>query len=461
LLALSPGLEAAAFAASLEAALAPFGRCRRLDSGAVDAYFGAAGMAQAGREDPRGERLDSWLDEQEAASDFLLLVADSGPSHWTARCLRRVDRVLLLADAEGEAAPGAVERWLAESGLGGDPAQRALVLLHRAGTERPRGTAAWLQAHPAAWHLHLRGASAGDLDRLARILAGRAVGLVLGGGGARAFAHVGAIRALREAGVPIDHVGGTSMGAVIGALAAMELPVATMRRLLRWAFVESGAAQEYTLPLVSILRGERARRVMEEAYGPWRLEDLWLGLFTVAANLSRSELVVHESGPLDHAVRASMALPGILPPVLASGELLVDGGAVNNMPADLMRSRCSGATVVVDGGGRPQLAAAGETLPGPLAILAGRFRPGHRPPPLIGEILQAAGTLSANRVAAEHAHQADFMLRLPVEAYRLLQFDALDDIIATGYTHARDQVAEWCASGALGPLGARPPGRSA
>src|SRR5689334_8140536 len=103
---------------------------------------------------------------------------------------------------------------------------------------------------------------AADLDRLARFLDGKAVGLVLGGGGARGFAHIGVIRALEEAGVPIDRVGGTSMGAVIGALYSRGFDWKDMVRLNRWGWVKYQPHKLYTLPMISLVSSRKAERML-------------------------------------------------------------------------------------------------------------------------------------------------------------------------------------------------------
>ena len=188
----------------------------------VDAAAGRSGAAQAG--DPDGHHwLVRYLDGLEDAHALVFYETDPTLTPWTRRCLRVADEVLVLAATDGPADPSPVERaWLEES-----PAtarvRQTLVVLHPSNAERASGTSRFLAARPGVKrHYHVRDGSAPDVARLARFLTDRAVGLVLAGGGARGLSQIGVFRALDEAGVSIDAVGGTSIGSVMGASRAMD-----------------------------------------------------------------------------------------------------------------------------------------------------------------------------------------------------------------------------------------------
>jgi predicted acylesterase/phospholipase RssA len=347
------------------------------------------------------------------------------------------------------------EEWLLGEEDERSRTPRVLALLHGPSAALPSGTAAWLRPRRVAWHQHLRLDRPEDLERLARSLAGRALGLVLGGGGARAFGHLGVLRALSEARVPVDVVGGTSMGGLLASLVAMDLSHDECRAALRRAFVDTHPTRDVTLPLFAMLRGSHARRMAERTYGSRQIEDTWLRMFTVSTNLTRGEQVVHKHGSLSQAVLATIALPGVLPPVLAGGELLVDGGVLNNLPTDVMRQLDSGFTMAVEVGALSHAGASGDTLPSAWQVLAGHLRRSQTQAraPLVGEILLRSATLSSHHTLERNAREADFYLQLPVSQYRLLQFPALDEIAATSYAYASERIGAWCRESRLGADG--------
>ena len=225
------------------------------------------------------------------------------------------------------------------------PVREELVLLHPGTAQRPSGTAGWLAKRDLHAHHHVRLGDQTHMQRLARRLAGRALGLVLSGGGARGFAHVGVLRAMEELGIEIDLIGGTSMGALVGGQYARGLGLHESLELNR-RFANPKQLFDYTLPLTSLMASRKLTRVMMGTYGDVRIEDLWRPFFCVSSNLTRAEAIIHRSGPLWEAVRASIAIPGIFTPILRGGDVLVDGGVMNNFPVDVMVRLCEGGPVI-------------------------------------------------------------------------------------------------------------------
>ena len=267
--------------------------------------------------------------------DLLVYVGDPLPSSWTRLCVRQADLVLLV----GRGAAGTLEPGLLETiGPAGGPAgaRRELVLLYDSGQRMPCGTADWLARVPVSAHHHVDPRLPRDYDRLARMLTGRAVGLVLGGGGARALAHIGVIRALEEAGIPIDLVGGTSSGAIIGGQCASGWESARILAQSRKVLIDHGSLNDFTLPVIALRRGRRYIRMLESLFADGRIEDLPLSFFCVSTNLTRSTCMVHRAGLLSEKVGASGAVPGLSPPTADGRDILVDGGVLNNLPVDVL-----------------------------------------------------------------------------------------------------------------------------
>ncbi len=266
--------------------------------------------------------------------------------------------ILLAAPAGARAqpwAPGVAEAALARG------ARVELALLHDERIEA--GAAArWLEFSPVALHHHILDTA--DLGRLSRLLTRRGVGLVLSGGGARGFAHLGIIRALREARVPIDFVGGSSIGSIIAAGVAMGWSDEEMRMRYRRSFVDTNPVNDYTFPFVALTRGRKVSRLLEREYGDVHIEDLRQPYFCISTNLTAGRALEHRSGRLSEALRASVAIPGVMPPVYRGGDVLVDGAAVNNLPVDIMHSHAPGLVIGSDVGAdrfAPIAAAAAST----------------------------------------------------------------------------------------------------
>ena len=318
-------------AAHLTTALQAIGSTQTLTSAVLTAELSAHDRHSASR----------WFDDRERQYAYSIYVCDTSTTAWTASCVRQADRVVLVAS--GDAALACDARAWAK-GLPADEQgpPPELILLHSTDRAMPHPTSWWLSATGATTHHHVRRGVQSDYERVARFLSGRAVGLVLGGGGARGFAHLGVIRALQEAGVPIDAVGGTSMGSVIGAQCAIGLDHLAMMRLNRSHFIDTNPFKDKTLPVIALLKCGRLQRMVSDMFGDTDIRDLWRPFFCVSADLTRAAPHVHDRGSLGHAVRASIALPGVAIPVYEEGAVLIDGAVLNNLPADLMKKRSAG-----------------------------------------------------------------------------------------------------------------------
>ncbi len=449
-------VELGRFAEALADALGRDGSTLRLASATVDRLLAKPGIAQAGEDTVIHEAVVAWLSSQERETTYLLLEADAEPTPWTRRCLRQADRVLVVGLAGRDPAPGAIEAAL---GTGGVDARHELVLLHAEGARQPVDTAAWLAARHVQTHHHVRLGNTADLRRLARRVSGRATGLVLGGGGARGFAHIGALRAFAEAGMEFDVVGGTSIGSVIGGAAAAGLSPEAMTELAR-AFASPRKLLDRTLPVTSLMAGRKVTALYRQVFGDAAIEDLWIPYFAISSGLSRAQAVVHRQGPLWAAVRASTALPAIFPPLLAGdGEVLVDGGVMNNMPLDVMRAACEDGLVVgvnpMPTHDRLRPYRFGPSLSG-WDALWGRLRlfgSKVRAPSILGAVMRATEINSANRMRQPAFRaQADLLVEPPVGEFPILAFSDYAPIIDIGYRSTSAAIDAWRQSGKSWPV---------
>jgi NTE family protein len=328
------------FAPELAAQMAT-GRSVRLIT--EDAFHEALGD----RADPDSADALAWLNAQERNTGTVLFVAGAEASAWSRAVLRQADHAIFVAQAHRPAPPSELET-LALDLI--PQTQRRLVLIHPHRMQRATGTAHWLTSRPVFLHHHVALTGDGeDIARLARFLTGRAIGMVLSGGGAFGVAHVGVWRAIRDLGIPVDIVGGTSVGSAMAGAIALGVPAEDIGPRVEDIFVRSGAMRRVTVPKYAFLDHKVLDASLQQHYGDGPIEDLWLPFYAVAADLSSMALTEIRTGPLWEAVRASSAIPGILPPFFTSeGRMLVDGGCIDNMPFRSMHRLKTGPNVVVN-----------------------------------------------------------------------------------------------------------------
>jgi NTE family protein/lysophospholipid hydrolase len=446
------GAPLSLFVESLAEALESIGPTLRLSSEIVDRHL-EPGAAQTARHGPNNNRIVSWLNEQEAKYRYVIYESDTTPSNWTRRSLRQADRVLSIGRARSDPQLSLIEKEMRRHGSKETLARVDLVLLHDDSSQRPSNTRTWLDPRQVHTCQHLRLDHGGDFNRLTRLLTGRAMGIVLGGGGARGLSHVGALRAIEELQIPIDAIGGTSMGAIIAALYTMDSDIEKVYETCKTVFVDGGSLLDFTFPAVSLTSGGRIGAQLGHFFGDTKIEDLWLKFFCVSSNLTRAEVKVHRQGEVWRQVRASISLPGILPPVYDEGDLLVDGGVTNNLPVDVMRTLCDGGTVIaldvspkVD---MKQKEPFGDVVSG-WNVLRHRVSPFREPlkVPPIASLLMRTTLLGSSSTQNQMAREADLCLTPPLEEYGLLEFGAFEKISEIGYKYAMERLREWTCSSA-------------
>lgn len=390
------------------------------------------------------QQLTRWLDEVESNHEFLIFVAEPRPSDWTRRCLRAADQVVLLANADRPVAPHPVEACL-EPAADGAVARRTLVLLHEENERMPKGTREWLARHPVEAHLHIRPTLDRDIARLARTLSGTAIGLVLSGGGARGFAHLGVLKALDEFGAQVDQIGGASIGAVMGAYCAFDMPVADMIDQARRAFARGPTGDYNLIPMLSLIGGLRLKRVIDDAvvaaHRPRRryrrhLEEPVLRRLELHA---RAAEVSATRGNLAKWLRTSVSIPGVLPLVPHDGELLGDGGSFNNFPTDIMVRGGTGYVIGSDLMQKGFQVLDIEEMPDNWRLVMDRLRPRrmrHYHVPGMTATLVSAIMLVSQARQREARQQADLCFTAALEGIGMLDWGKFDTIVELGYRHA-------------------------
>uniref|UniRef100_A0A8C3V219 lysophospholipase n=1 Tax=Catharus ustulatus TaxID=91951 RepID=A0A8C3V219_CATUS len=367
-----------AFTLELKHALSAVGPALLLTSDNIKQRLGSAALDSI-----HEYRLTSWLGQQEDIHRIVLYQADSTLTPWTQRCIRQADCILIVGLGDQEPTVGELERMLENTAV---RAQKQLILLHKEDGPLPSRTVEWLNMR--SWcsaHLHIHCPRRvfskrslpklvemyervfqkapdrhSDFSRLARVLTGNAIALVLGGGGARGCSQVGIIRALIEAGIPVDMIGGTSIGAFMSALYAEERSYNQMRiKARQWAMVMNSVFKtilDLTYPITSMFSGAAFNNSINNIFKDKQIEDLWIPYFTITTDITASAMRVHRDGSLWRYVRASMSLSGYMPPLCdpKDGHLLMDGGYINNLPADVARSMGAKVVIAIDVGSRDE-----------------------------------------------------------------------------------------------------------
>ena len=491
------GVPVVEFGARLLTALSQIGVANgvtSLNQAAILNHLGRHAFSRMGK-----LKLSQYLADLEEQYGMLLYVADTNVnSPWTQTCITQADCILLVGLAEGSPNIGEYERFL----LGmKTTARKELVLLHVERYSPPGLTRKWLHNRP--WinggHHHIQMAfrtnsepahpqvkrfgtalkqrvqvlqaeiqkytsrrirqtplySAdtpfkGDFHRLARRLCGKSVGLVLGGGGARGWSQVGVIRALEEAGIPIDIIGGTSIGAFIGALYARDADVVPMYGRAKKFAGRMGSiwrfALDLTYPSASYTTGHEFNRGIFKTFGNSQIEDFWLEFYCNTTNISKSRTEFHNSGYVWRYVRASMSLAGLIPPLCDEGSMLLDGGYVDNLTVAHMKSLGADVIFAIDVGSLddnlPQTF--GDSLSGAWALL-NRWNPfsSYPNPPTLSEIqARLAYVSSVDALERAKATPGCLYMRPPIDAYGTLEFAKFDEIYQVGYVYGQEYLGK-------------------
>uniref|UniRef100_A0A665WXI4 lysophospholipase n=1 Tax=Echeneis naucrates TaxID=173247 RepID=A0A665WXI4_ECHNA len=460
-----------AFNLELSHALSAIGPTLLLTSDIIRERLGASALDSI-----HEYRLSGWLAQQEDINRIVLYQTDNSMTPWTQRCIRQADCILIVGLGDQEPTLGELEQMLENTAV---RALKQLVLLHKEDGPGPSRTVEWLNMRSwCSGHLHLKcprrvfsrrspsklrevyekvfektADRHSDFSRLARVLTGNSIALVLGGGGARGCSHVGVIKAMEESGIPIDIVGGTSIGSFIGALYAEERSaVRTKQRAREWSKAMNSVFKtvlDLTYPITSMFSGSAFNTSISKVFQDKQAEDLWLPYFNVTTDITASAMRVHQDGSLWRYVRASMTLSGYLPPLCdpKDGNLLMDGGYINNLPADIAKNMGARTVIAIDVGSQDEtdLCNYGDCLSG-WWLLWKRINPWAEKVkvPDMAEIQSRLAYVSCVRqleVVKKSAYCE--YIRPPIDRFKTMDFGKFDEIYDVGYQHGKLLFTGW------------------
>lgn len=269
--------------------------------------------------------------------------------------------------------------------------------------------------------------------RLARHIGEMEVGLALGAGAAKGFAHIGVLQVLEENAVPIDYIAGCSIGAIVGALYAGGVPLAEIERRLQGA---DRKVVRWTLPITSIWSDAGLRQVLREPGPTVQFHELAIPFTAIATDLATGSEVVLQNGLVWRAVQASVSIPGIFPPTVIAGRYLVDGGLVNPVPSHAVRAMGANIVVAVD------LMSPATTAEVTASLRSGSARPGRRAPNLV-EMLWRSNEIMQGEITTRSVATADVTIRPKAGRSRWRDFSHRGrSFVAAGEDAARDALPE-------------------
>jgi predicted acylesterase/phospholipase RssA len=414
-------------------ALSHYGKTRHLNPKEGEAFHTDSGASMLS---------NKRLHELEECHDYLLYQASAEATPWSKLAIRQADQLILVANSDTPPDMNASQKDIL-CGPGFDMIRKSLVLLHPETVEKPTVDLGWNETFDLERLYPLRQTLTADIQRLVRFITDRAIGLVLGGGGARGMAHIGVLRALHESGIPVDMVCGNSMGALIGAQYIHGTPIDD---LLRTTSKFARGGEHPALPLISLLSGKRIQRDIKRMFGESTLEGQWRPFFPVSCNLSHANIKIHDQGPLWQAVLASNSPAGIVPPVVLDGDLLVDAALLDNVPVRAMREKLGFGTLIavdVDVSEELTVDPALKELSGWQVLRQRLFGRNEARLPGIIDVLNRSGHLGGLTHREASKKLADYYLQPPVSHFALMGYGRGKEIADTGYQYAIAQIKDW------------------
>lgn len=392
-------------------------------------------------------KIIQWLNNMETQNDYLFFSCTNTPSPLTDRFLRQADQIVLFADATQDFQLTEAERKVMEM----KNVNISLVLVHPKGTKTPKGTRNWLDIRPKVHqHYHVRQENNKDIHRLARILTQRSTGLVLAGGGAKGFAHLGVYKALLENNIHIDYLGGTSAGAMMAFLISSDLPADNIINIARKATTFKPSSDVSLFPLISLVNGINIKKMVRETVkeiGDGQdldISDSWIPMFTVASNFTKYEQTVFHKGSHTRTLLASSAIPGIFPPIIIDGDLFVDGGSFNNFPVDIMKKLQIQNIIGVDFMLDKVRTLTIKDLPTNRELLKTKIfgKSNKYKLPSIGSIIINSTLMYSNARRFENKNYLDLHFNPNVSKYGITAWTDFDKIVNVGYKYAKDLLSK-------------------
>ena len=389
----------------------------------------------------RKHKFINWVYNLNKDYHHIVYFCDEQDQTWTELCLSQADRIMLVGS---KVLPGdltKIEKDLFVRKNIASKIERNLIIAWEEG-DTIANTKNILENRPIKNTFHIR--TGKEVDRLIRYIMGKSIKLVLGGGGAKGFAHLGVYKAMLELDIPVDFVGGTSVGAIMGGSIAFGWSYEEMKEAVYQALVAKNPLNDYHLPLVSLLKGKKLEYTIQKYFGDRQIEDLVIPYYAIASNFTKSRIEILNDGPLSFAIRASISLPTILPPAVKGNSLLVDGGLIDNLPFEYMASLAQGPIIGVDLSTHKERTLDYDEIPNNFTLLKQKvFGKRKYKVPSLGQIIMGTMTIASEEKRRNNEKKFDVYIKPDVSKYGFLKWNNFETILQIGYDTAFPILQAW------------------
>lgn len=384
------------------------------------------------------------FDEMEKQPGLNFLVCDVENPGWARQCIAYCDLVIVATDFHADSNLYEIEKVLQLYADNVMNKKIYLLLLHEEQAAFPSNTRRWFNARIVSLHLHMRKNHGADTRRFCRIITHQGIGLVLGGGGARGFAHVGVAKALIESGVEFDFIGGTSAGAVYGAgLSFLDFDFKKAAAMCRLAADSKLTSNDLTLPIVSLMSGKKIRKFLDTMFGDSHLEDMWVNTYCVSTNFSNATLKIHDKGLTQLQVAASMAIPGVFPPVIINKHLHIDGGVIDNLPVEAMHKKPVRHIIAVSLSAEETAMIDLQEVPSSWELFWSKLKnTTNFQLPGISSILVNSITINSRHRQQSSKPNVSVFLELDLKKFKFLDWNSWEQLIEKGYVQTKQKLEE-------------------
>ena len=384
------------------------------------------------------------FDNMEKQLGLNFLVCDKDHNEWARQCIAYCDLVIVATAFHEEHSLSEIEKNLSLYSTNVMNKKIYLLLLHPEAAPLPINTRRWFEDRVIDLHLHIRKNNLSDIRRFCRIVTHQATGFVLGGGGARGFAHIGVLKAFLEKGIEIDFVGGTSAGGIYGAgITHADFDMTKLMALCELAAQRKPTSNDYTFPFMSLMSGKKMRKFLKEVFGDSYMEDLWVNTFCVSTNFSNASLKIHDRGLIRKQVEASIAIPGVFPPVIIDQHLHIDGGIIDNLPVESMHKKPVRNVIAVSLSSEATALTELKEMPSSWRMFWNKMTSSNKTSlPGLSSILINSITINSRHKQETNKKHVAIYLELDLKEFKFLDWTHWQQIMQKGYEQALVHLKE-------------------